>query len=237
MIERRETEPEWGYRDLFFFAAFALPCMMLSFLSIQGLFMLLGSSTPPKALVLVPSELIGYSLAFAGLRLYFRGHLEQDLRVALRWTVEGVPVLATVLNGVSLAVAVVLLGALLKTPDADMPIKELLREPLSFAVIAVAGVTLGPFFEELIFRGLLQPVLVRSLGAAGGIIAVAGIFGLLHLPQYGMSWRHGILITLAGIAFGWCRYRWSSTLASTLMHCAYNLTLFVLFATLGKGIR
>ncbi|MFN0164880.1 MAG: lysostaphin resistance A-like protein [Bryobacteraceae bacterium] len=237
MSQTLEREPEWGYRDLFFFAGIALPCMLLAFMSVQGLFALMGWPSSRKALVLVPGELIGYSLAFAGLRLYFSGHIEQSLGSALRWTAEGVPVLATALNGVSLAVAVVAMGALLQTPDTDMPIKELLGDPLSFAVVAVAGVTLGPFFEELIFRGLLQPVLVRSLGAAGGIVAVSAIFGVLHLPQYGMSWRHGVLITLAGVAFGWCRHRRGSTLASTLMHCAYNLTLFALFAAAGKGIR
>jgi len=56
--------------------------------------------------------------------------------------------------------------------------------------------------EELIFRGFLQPLLVRSLGAPAGILATALPFGLLHFQEYGNSWRHVLLISLSGVAFG-----------------------------------
>jgi membrane protease YdiL (CAAX protease family) len=55
-------------------------------------------------------------------------------------------------------------------------------------------------------------------------------FGLLHLQQYGNSWRHVLLITLAGAAFGWMRYRTGSTKAAVIMHAAYNGVFFVLLA-------
>src|SRR5262249_44868005 len=92
--------------------------------------------------------------------------------------------------------------------------------------MAILGVTLGPVCEELAFRGFLQPLLERSLGAAPAILLSGAGFGLLHLPQYGFSWQHAVLITAAGAAFGWMRYASRSTFGSTLMHSAYNLTLF-----------
>jgi uncharacterized protein len=73
----------------------------------------------------------------------------------------------------------------------------------------------------------MQPLFIRSWGVAPGIFLSALGFGLLHLPEYGYTWQHGILITLAGAAFGWMRWISRSTLGSTLMHSAYNLTLFM----------
>jgi membrane protease YdiL (CAAX protease family) len=114
--------------------------------------------------------------------------------------------------------------------------KELLNDPTSLIVVAIFGVTVGPLCEELAFRGFMQPLFVRSLGAAPGILLSGLAFGLLHLPQYGFSWQHGILITLAGSAFAWMRRLSGSTAASTIMHSAYNLTLFLGFYAGGSKI-
>jgi hypothetical protein len=105
--------------------------------------------------------------------------------------------------------------------------KQLLSDRTSVLLVAVFGITLGPLCEELAFRGFMQPLLVRSLGAAPGVILAAVPFGLLHLQQYGFSWRHGLLITAAGAGFGWMRHRSGSTRASTIMHAAYNTTFFL----------
>jgi len=128
------------------------------------------------------------------------------------------------------AIAVMLASVLMRTPDIDSPMKALLADRTSVLLIAVLGTTLAPVFEEIVFRGFLQPLLVRSLGAAPGILLAAVPFGLLHLQEYGFSWRHGLLISLAGAAFGWMRQRSGSTRAAALMHAAYNSTFFLLLA-------
>jgi membrane protease YdiL (CAAX protease family) len=98
-------------------------------------------------------------------------------------------------------------------------------------LLATFGVTLGPLCEELAFRGFLQPLLVRSLGAVPGILAATIPFGLLHFQEYGNSWRHAVLIALAGASFGWMRHATGSTRAAAIMHASYNaLFFFVLFA-------
>jgi len=94
-------------------------------------------------------------------------------------------------------------GALMRIPDNDSPMKALLSDPVSILMIAVIGTTLAPVCEEIVFRGFLQPLLVRSFGAAPGILLAAAAFGLMHLQEYGYSWRHALLIGLAGASFGW----------------------------------
>ena len=102
----------------------------------------------------------------------------------------------------------------------------LLKDRVSLILVAIFGVTVGPLAEELIFRGFLQPLLVRSLGTAAGISVTAIPFGMLHYWQYGRSWRHVIMIGAAGAAFGWVKQSTGSTKASTIMHASYNAVLF-----------
>src|ERR1019366_849808 len=93
-------------------------------------------------------------------------------------------------------------------------------------LMAVFGTTIAPLAEELAFRGFLQPLLVRNLGAVAGILLASVPFGFLHFHEYGNSWRHAVLIGLAGASFGWMRHATGSTRASTIMHAAYNGLIF-----------
>jgi uncharacterized protein len=126
---------------------------------------------------------------------------------------------------------------LIRTPTTGNRITKLLENPGTLVWVALFGLTLAPVAEELGFRGLLQPLLVRSFGPAPGIIAAAIPFGLLHFSEYGNSWRHVVLISLAGAAFGWMRYRTGSTKAAALMHASYNGLEFVVFWISQKELR
>jgi membrane protease YdiL (CAAX protease family) len=124
---------------------------------------------------------------------------------------------------------------LIHTPETSNPMTDLMQGRTALIVMAVFGITLGPLFEELAFRGFLQPLLVRSVGAVGGVLLAAIPFGLLHYQEYGNSWRHALVISLAGASFGAMRQATGSTRAAALMHGAYNAFFFVvLFARKGQ---
>ena len=74
-------------------------------------------------------------------------------------------------------------------------------------LLGILVVILGPVCEELAFRGFLMPLLMRSLGAAGGIVVTGIIFGSMHGYEYQWSWRHMLLISLVGCVFGWAKYK------------------------------
>ena len=93
----------------------------------------------------------------------------------------------------------------------------------AFALNCVVLVVLGPFAEEVFFRGLG----VRALGVFGALAAilVSGIaFGLAHgifgaLPP----------LALFGIALAWVRFRSASVWPSYIAHASYNgLALLIL---------
>jgi membrane protease YdiL (CAAX protease family) len=99
---------------------------------------------------------------------------------------------------------------------------------------------------------LLAALLVPAvyLGAAGwvahrlaawrqpellAVLATGMLFGLMHGAQLGWSWAAVLLLALVGIFLTWVRAKTGSLMASWLVHCAYNGTLFLMtyFATQG----
>ena len=105
--------------------------------------------------------------------------------------------------------------------------KRLFSNRLTIIEFGIVAVTIGPVCEELVFRGFIQPVLVRSTGRIAGILITAVAFGALHLAQNSFVWQLGVLIAAAGVAFGWMREITGSTKASTWMHAGFNSTIFL----------
>jgi hypothetical protein len=226
-----ERYPFWGYPDLLFFAGLAIPSMLIGWAVVKaGIFLFHIHSTLPVAELLF-EQFLGYAILFGGLLLMFRMQYERPFWRSLGWNSGAIPFLWNVICGLGAAFAVALIGNLIHPPNVSNPLTDLMQDRTSVILLATFGVTLGPLCEELAFRGFLQPLLVRSLGPVPGIMAATIPFGLLHFQEYGNSWRHAVLIAVAGASFGWMRQATGSTRAATIMHASYNaLFFFVLFA-------
>jgi len=136
---------------------------------------------------------------------------------------------AWVAGGVVLAVVLAVLGAVLRAPNIPLPFENLLRGRFAVVSLGFLVVLLGPFAEELVFRGFLMPLFMRSLGAVGGVLLAGALFGAMHAPEYRFAWQQVVLISAAGAAFGWARYRTHSTFPAVAMHAGFNGLQFVLF--------
>jgi len=230
-------DPFWGYSDVAVF----LGLLIASALAGLGLVTLVFAIFPIHLQAKVAEPLIAqsliYVLAYGALALLFRVHYDRPFWSSLGWTSFRLPGFVVAGCGVVTAVIVAFVGALIHTPTTANRITEMLEDPKSLVLVAIFGLTLAPLAEELGFRGFLQPLLVRSLGPAPGILAAAIPFGILHFWEYGNSWRHALLISLAGAAFGWMRHRTGSTRASTLMHASYNALEFLAYFSQPKEIR
>jgi hypothetical protein len=224
----------WGYQDLLMFVAALLPALLGAALLVGLLFRGLGLPGSGKAPQLLAAQFLGYAFWFGFLYLILRLKYDCPFWKSLGWVRFRDRFLQHVVFGLALALSVGFLGVLLRTPDLDTPMKRLLSDRLSVILIGVAAATVGPLCEELAFRGFVQPILVRSLGAVPGIVLTALPFALLHGPEYAWSWRHVLLIATAGCSFGWMRYRTGSTAAAAVMHAAYNSTFFAAMLISGK---
>ncbi|HKE24847.1 MAG TPA: type II CAAX endopeptidase family protein [Bryobacteraceae bacterium] len=226
-----ERYPFWEYSDVLLFAGLAIPSMLAAELLVKGTLALFHLHPAIKVVELLPAQFLGYILLFGGLWGIFRMKYERPLWRSLAWRPLAVPFSLAIVCGVLAAFGVGIASNLIHTPDTSNPMTELMQGRTALIVMAVFGVTLGPVFEELAFRGFLQPLLVRSVGRIAGVLLAAVPFGLLHYQEYGNSWRHALVISLAGAAFGTMKEATGSTKASALMHAAYNAFFFVvLFA-------
>jgi membrane protease YdiL (CAAX protease family) len=224
--------PFWTYGDVFLFCGLALPAMLLSWAIVKAAFAALRIRGATPAAAPLAEQFVLYLMLFGALRLIFRLQYDRPFWRSLAWTNIRFPVLWVVVAGASTAYLVAILGQLIHTPTTRNAITDLMQDRASLLLLTVFGVTLGPLCEELAFRGFLQPLLVRSLGAVPGILLAAVPFGLLHYQEYGNSWRHAVIVAAAGVAFGWMRQATGSTKASALMHASYNGLFFV--ATLSQ---
>jgi len=235
------TEPEpypfWGYSDLLLFAGLTVPCMVLGWALVKAGFALFGFHSGRPVVELLPAQLLGYAFLFAVLRAILRMQYDRPFWSSLAWTRSRVPFLWTVIGGLATAVAVAFVAYLIQIPTVSNPMTDIMmRDSLSLVLMAVFGILVAPLSEELAFRGFLQPLVVRSLGPVAGVLVAAVPFGLLHYREYGNSWRHAVLIALAGVAFGWMRQATGSTRASTIMHASYNGLIFFVVLAQGRGV-
>ena len=132
----------------------------------------------------------------------------------------------------ALAVTLVLLVALLLSlflkPDhsSQRDLQELLRGltgwgPSLLLLLTVAG--LAPFFEELLCRGFLLPILAQRQPLALTLALSALAFGAMHLQPSGLP----VLSTL-GLALGLAMRHTGSLRTPILVHAFWNGTLFLL---------
>jgi len=219
--------PFWDYSDLFLFAGLVIPSMLAGWALVKLLFAVFHVHTSLRVVELLPEQLIGYALLFGALAMALRLQYDRPFWRSLAWAPLGRPPIFIVMCGVVTSLSVALLGSLIHTPTTSNPLTDLLQDRTSTILMAIFGIGIAPVCEELAFRGFLQPLLVRSLGAVPGVILAAIPFGLLHYREFGNSWRHAVLIAVAGTTFGWMRHATGSTKAAALMHASYNALIFV----------
>ncbi|MCC7174267.1 MAG: CPBP family intramembrane metalloprotease [Bryobacterales bacterium] len=231
-----EDRPFWGYGDLALFLMAGVPALVAAGILVRTLFSLLGWPWEARAPQLLAGQLLAYGFWFGFLYALLRVKYRRPFWRSLGWVDPGSQFWERLLLGVGLALGVAVLGGLLRTPNLDTPMKRLLSDRASVWLIGAAAATIGPACEELAFRGFVQPLLVRTLGAAPGIILTALPFALLHGPEYAWSWRHVLLVTIAGVGFGWMRHKTGSTAAAAVMHAGYNSTFFMALLVAGKDL-
>jgi membrane protease YdiL (CAAX protease family) len=90
------------------------------------------------------------------------------------------------------------------------------------AVAAIAGIAVIPFFEELIFRGFLQPALERHVRPWLAIFLTSLAFGAMH----GVA----AVVPIAGLSLvlGYARQRTGSVWAAFALHAVNNSLAFYL---------
>ena len=121
-----------------------------------------------------------------------------------------------------------IMNSLVDNQNGSNPLLEIVlnnNNYLSFILLFVTTTLLAPLFEEIIFRGILLPILSRDFGIILGIIVSAFVFALAHLSLGEMP-----PLFVLGIGLGITRIASGSLLSSVIMHSLWNgLTFLNLF--------
>jgi membrane protease YdiL (CAAX protease family) len=173
----------------------------------------------------VTSQSLGYALFLAAGSAMFRRRYHQPFLRAVRLSNQPSGLGAALLVGSLLSLAVMLVAAVVGSKAGN--IGEVPGGLRASWPAALFGITFGPFTEEAVFRGLLQPVVVRSVGVPLGIGIPALLYGIALMPQYGLTWNCGS-VAVASATWGWVRHRTGSTTAAVVAHAAYNGTWVLL---------
>ena len=221
--------PAWGWDDVALLVGAVLPAFGLGLLLMRGLRWLAPGLFGLVAVNTLTFQLLVYIFLVGALFLLISGKYEQPFWTALGWTMAFRGAILSILAGPALAVGVSVLGVVIRAPEVNDPIRGMITGRVSLAVVVAFGVLVAPFVEELFFRGFLFPLVARSIGPWLGMVATAILFALPHGAQNEWAWQQLALIALAGVAFGFARYRTGATSASFLMHASFNATQFVGF--------
>lgn len=232
---RRGPQP-WGFLD----AAFAFYVLMwvsgglsvlallFSFDSIEALQQQTENPSPRLAVLLTSMSMMGTCLAalFAWLRA---GRARMRLiSVGWRWWVCCVLIMLP-MSGVFWVSEEFfdLLGVEVEPQMIAVAVQQM-APGLELALMLALIIIGAPIFEEIVFRGFIQPVMVRHLGMWMGIVLTALVFGAIHGSD-----PHAVgPVTVLGILLGWLRERTDSVTAPIIMHMANNTgaMLIVCFA-------
>jgi CAAX protease family protein len=219
-------EPFWRYSDLLLFILLLVPSLAVAAL----IGVLLTVFHVGLAFRVFLGQVAVYALAFGSLKALLLLRYQQPFWRSLGWRwLSFSSTTVNLLMGLLLAFGVALAGNAIRTPEIPLPFQQMIRSPLAITLFGVLVVILGPLCEELVFRGFMMPLFIRSWGATIGILFTGFLFGLAHGAEYEWSWRHILLISAAGSIFGWARYKTGSTAAGAFMHSTFNLTQFAAF--------
>ena len=225
-----QDEVFWGWHDFFLFLFTTVMALGLAMGAAVGIRALFHIPEARMNIVFVMAQFTAYGISFTCLKFMFRAEYGEPLLRSLHWLPAPMEPVTLAMLGLGQAFAIAVVGSFLSVPQSDTPMNRMLSDRPTAIVIALLGVSVAPLAEELAFRGLLQPLLVRAMGVVPGILATSLLFGAMHLEQYG-SWQSVLLITVAGCGFGAMRHWSGSTRASAIMHAGYNSALFILFFT------
>ena len=121
----------------------------------------------------------------------------------------------------------IIMNSLIENQNGSNPLYDIVLKNDNYfsLVLLFLTTTILALFEEVIFRGVLLPILSRDFGVILGILISAFIFSIAHLSISEMP-----PLLVLGIGLGITRIVSGSLISSVFMHSLWNgLTFFNLF--------
>lgn len=227
-----DGDPPWSGWDVLrmvVVAALAIFCSSILALEVAQQIVPGGKASDfaRNPLVVVPAQAAAYLVLLGFMYVLLTHAYNRSFWRGVHWHFPGTGWGLYLVGGVALAVGVDMASHFLPIPKS-LPIDEFFRNRVSAWLMAGFGTVLAPLVEELFFRGFLYPVLRRRIGVALGMAVTAFLFALIHESQLAHAWAPLLMLFCVGMVLTLTREITDSVAASTLVHAAYNATLFTM---------
>jgi membrane protease YdiL (CAAX protease family) len=220
-------EPPWGFIDLGAFVLFAAVTLFLAMeLAVGAYSALFGRPTRLETSFVVFMQLLWEVFWFGFIYITVTAKYRRPFWDAVRWKAPPQGLRLYLMAGLALAPAAGLISRLFPYRE-ELPIERLFDSPGSAYLLALFGICVAPFIEELVFRGFFYPVFERRWGFLWAVLLTALLFAAIHGPQVGGGIQMLVIFFCIGAALSYARGKTGSLVPSYLMHLAYNSTLFV----------
>ena len=187
------------------------------------------------ALALI-GQFLSYVILVVFMAMLVEGKYKTPFWQAIRWNWPANAMKMVGLSALGMfTIFLDVLGRYLPMPKTT-PFDQFFAHPSDAYLMAIFAVTLGPLFEELLFRGFLYPVIARRTGTISAVFLTSLLFGLIHYLQY-RSLASILIVGLVGVVLTTVRVMTKSVAASFIVHVGYNATLMLLAAAATDGFR
>ncbi len=205
---------------------------------------------------LIPIETVGYGLVLLAAVPLFRGLWQQPFAVGLHWNSRAASRYfgRLLLLGLACGFGIGVLGSRLPMPKDPPILADIMQSPTGAWLMFVFGITGAPLFEEMFFRGFILPGFLNVfrwfstygslpprtalwVGVPVSVLFTSLPFALLHAQQVAHAWAPVLLIGIVSVVLCIVRLRLNSLACSTVVHAAYNFTLFAGILVQTGGFR
>lgn len=115
-------------------------------------------------------------------------------------------------------------------PLVNVFLEEQKRSPLLIGFSLFLAVILGPFFEEVFFRGFCYNIFKKRWGKGWALVLSSGFFAFIHDSTFAF-WP----IFLLGMALAWLYEKRGSLFPAVLLHVTHNC-IFIGYFFLAKDV-
>jgi membrane protease YdiL (CAAX protease family) len=192
-----------------------------------------------NALITIPAQFAAYVLTVGFMVWVVRLRHNSPFGSGVFWNLPETQVALTALAGgaVMALLSEISSGLLQRWTPKNLPIEEYFKNAASGYALALFGIFVAPFVEELFFRGFLYPALERWVGVVAGLVLTSAAFSLLHGGQLGEAWAPMLVLFLVSAVLTAVRIRTRSVATCVLVHMGYNATLFSIMFIYTQGFR
>src|SRR6185437_13772374 len=166
----------WGWHDFFLFIFVTLVALAVAMLTAAGIRHIFHISETRMNVVFVIAQFAAYGISFASLKLMFRAEYGEPLLRSLHWLPSRIAPVTLATLGLGQAFTIAIIGSMMSIPQTENQMTKLMSDRPTAIVLAILGVTIAPLAEELAFRGLLQPLMIRLAGVLPGILGTSVLF-------------------------------------------------------------